>query len=313
MIICPCCGFKSESILRADAGEGCQSCGARAVGEPLPKPEHELPAIGRSLLLVVTGSLFVLALLTETILALFKKLSFDEGLLAAGSALFKSWIFVAAAETAAWRLKWVAIPMALLVFFGSRKLYQSVKEAPLSFCGLKYARRGYLASAAVPLMILVLIGVTVPERMRHRREGIEAGNKALGYQTDRVLLEYKAKFDTYPSEMKDLKRLPDPDGSIANLLQNIEASGYKASAEVAAVPTKKPRPLRGAVISKASLDIDDSPNESLSFTNYELRLPGYDKLLNTEDDVLIRDGVVARTSDPSRRPGTTAAAGTVKP
>ena len=41
-----------------------------SVGEPLPRPEHELPAYGRSLLLAVTGVLAVLVFLSQTIIAI---------------------------------------------------------------------------------------------------------------------------------------------------------------------------------------------------------------------------------------------------
>jgi hypothetical protein len=30
----------------------------------------------------------------------------------------------------------------------------------------------------------------------------------------------------------------------------------------------------------------------MSFTNYDLRLPGEDKVLNTDDDLIVRDGLV---------------------
>jgi hypothetical protein len=227
---------------------------------------------------------------------------------------FDGWRWAAAAETAAWQLKWVAIPVTLLVLFGSRKLYRSVKEAPDRFCGLRCARRGFIASAAVPLMILVLIGVTVPERLEQRNDGIEAGNKAIGYGFERVQFQYKQEFGTYAANKADLRRLPDPDGSIAALLKDLEGSEYKASAEVAAVPTKNPQRLRGAVIRNASLS-EETISESLSFTNYELRLPGYDKQLGTDDDLVVLDGVVYKATDiPRRRVGaTTAEAQVVKP
>ena len=69
MTICPCCGFKFEGTL----SQGCASCGAFSVGEALPKPEHELPAYGRSLLLAVTGALMVLVFLVQTFIALFQR------------------------------------------------------------------------------------------------------------------------------------------------------------------------------------------------------------------------------------------------
>ena len=137
-----------------DRGPACQSCGARPVGEPLPRPEHELASFGRSLVLVVMGTLMVLIFVAQTISASFR--------ISARSVLptlelsslvppLDFWTWMAAAETAAWRLKWVMIPATILVLYCGRKLYRSIQESPARFCGLRYARRGYLASAAIPL------------------------------------------------------------------------------------------------------------------------------------------------------------------
>ncbi|MFN2491278.1 MAG: hypothetical protein ABR501_00150 [Pyrinomonadaceae bacterium] len=318
MTICPCCGLKSDSVSVQGrvSNYACQACGARAVGEPLPRPEHELPSYGRSLLLAVTGALLVLVFVVQTLISVAARAPQTA---VSGVALssflpmdFGTW--VAAAETASWRLKWIMIPVALVVFFGSRKIYQSITASPARFCGVRYARRGYLASASVPLLALILIGVTVPERLRHRQRGIEAASKAQAYRIDRALVEYQQEFGTLPSDLKDLSRLPDADGSIASLLKNIDAAGYTVNAEVAAVPKQKPRTLRGAVISKASLTTatDDTLGEGLSFTNYELRLPGSDKILGNEDDLLVRDGVIYKASETPRR-GVTNRPGTKTP
>jgi len=57
---------------------------------------------------------------------------------------------------------------------------------------------------------------------------------------------------------------------------------------------------------KASADTDDSsPTERLSFTNYELQLPGSDKVLGTDDDLVVRDGVITKVSETPRRVGST--------
>jgi len=210
------------------------------------------------------------------------------------------WSWVAAAETAAWRLKWVILPVAALILFAGRKLYRSIVASPEGFCGARYARAGLVASAAVPVLILILIGVTVPERLRHREDGIRAGFNAQGYRIDRALSDYREEFGTLPSELKDLNRLPDSDGTLAAALQNLDTSGYKASAEMAA--SQKPQPLRGAVIRNAALTVtDDIPNEALSFTNYVLPLPGPDKVLGTDDDLIVRDGVITKASDAPKR------------
>ena len=298
MTICPCCGHKSDTAM----SNGCQACGARAVGEPLPRPERELPAYGRSLLLAVTGTVMVLAFLGQTFVALTERSSrgAKSNLAFLSMVPLDFWSWVSAAETAAWRLKWVMIPLTLLVAFGGRKLYRSIVQSPASYCGARYARGGLLASATIPLLILVLIGVTVPERLRHRQDGIRAGEYAQGYRIDRALSDYREEFGTLPSELKDLRRLPDTDGTLAAALLSIDTSAYKASAEVAV--QQKPQPLRGAVIRNAALTVtEDIPNEALSFTNYVLPLPGADKLLGTEDDLIVRDGVITRAADAPRR------------
>ena len=284
--------------------DGCQACGARSVGEPLPRPERELPSFGRSLLVVVMGTLMVLTFLTQTIIALFQRSARSTSSPLALASMFPTdlWSWVAAAETAAWRLRWVMIPATALVIFASRKLYRSMKSAPTRFCGQRYARNAYLASATVSLLILILIGVTVPERLRQRQDGIQAGINANLYRTDRALVEYREKFGTLPSDLMDLSRLPDADGSLTAALKSIDPSGYTAVSEVAAVPTKKPQPLRGAVILNASVapTADDSLSGGISFTNYELRIPGSDKLMNTEDDLIVIDGVTYKPSDTPR-------------
>jgi hypothetical protein len=251
----------------------------------------------------------VLIFLTQTIIAIAQRSTRGAtSNLVALSMIPTDWrAWLAAGETAAWRLKWVMIPLTLLVLFGTRKLYRSMLREPSRFCGQRYARRGYLASAAVPLLILILIGVTVPERLRQRQRGIAAGINAQIHRTDRALDEYREKFGTLPSDLKDLSRLPDPDGSLAAALKNIDASGYTVNSEVAAVPTKRPRPLRGAVILNASVASagDETLTGGISFTNYKLRLPGADKLLNTEDDLIVRDGVTYKASELPRHGGST--------
>ena len=298
MTVCPCCGFKFAGSLAV----GCESCGAQSVGEALPRPENELPAFGRSLLLTVAGSLMLIAFLTQTIIALVQKAPSSIGF----------WSVVAAAETAAWRLKWIAIPVTILVLWAGRKLYRSILDEPSRFCGLRWARTGLLTSIVVPALVLFLIGVTVPERLRNRQRAIDAGVHAQGYTIDRALLEYRIQFGTLPTDLKDLTRLPDKDGSIAAALAGVDVTGYKATADLAALPAKKRPALRGAVILKASINstTDDLPSEGVSFTNYELPLAGQDKLFGTEDDFIVRDGVITKVTELVRR---TSGAKTARP
>jgi len=304
LTICPCCGFKFHGAL----SNGCKQCGARAVGEPLPRPAYELPSYGRALVLAATGSLVALVFLVQTIIAFVQHYSGSFGL----------WTWVAAGETASWRLKWTAIPVLFVVLYLGRKLYRSILVKPERFCGVNYARRGLLASATVAMLIALLIGITVPARLHQRQLAKEAGFRAQGYVIEEALTAYKIKYKTYPADIKDLlKRLPDPDGSLAAAINNLDSREYLPTADVATnEPPARSRRLVGAAIRKASLTsaTDDTPSGGLSFTNYRLVLPGEDKITGTDDDWIVSDGMVLRLSDVAKGGvGRSVSAGALQP
>jgi type II secretory pathway pseudopilin PulG len=289
LTICPCCGFKFHGALSS----GCKQCGARAVGEPLPKPAHELPSYGRALVLAVSGSLVVLFFLTQTITAFVQHYS--------GS--FGFWKWVAAGETAAWGLKWISIPVLFTILWFGRKLYRSIVVQPERFCGVNHARRGLLASAIVAMLIALLIGITVPARLEQRKLAREAAIRAQGREIARAYAEYRIKYQTYPADKVELlKRLPDPYGTLAAALKNVDSRTYVSTAEYAANGIEKARNLRGVAIRNASVSsaTDDTPPGGLSFTTYQLRLPGEDKIIGSEDDWIVRDGMVMKLSDVSK-------------
>jgi hypothetical protein len=296
MTICPCCGFKFVGAL----SNGCPDCGARSVGEALPRPAHELPSYGRALVLTVSGSLVVLVFLTQLFIAMFQR----------GFKSLGFWTWVAAGETAAWRLKWISIPVMMLVLWLGLKLYRSIKNQPDRFCGLTYARRGLLASATVGLLIATLIGVTVPARLRQREMALDAG-KAVNYQTYALALyRYQIAYKTLPDPVnlkEQLAKLPDPDGSIAAVLRDLDTAGYQPRADIAAVGKPKSAKMGGMAIRNIGFnaETDDATPPGLAFTNYEHRFAGADKILGNEDDWIVRDGVVSKVTEMANVPART--------
>ena len=254
----------------------------------MPRPEHELAAYGRPLLLVITGIMMVLGFVAETFGALLQRKPISLGF----------WSWVAAGETAAWHLKWVFIPITLLVVWGGGRIYRYMAERPARFVGLRHARRSLLASSFVGLLIAVLIVITVPARIRQHHDRLEATEAARGYTFARAVLQFSERYGTNPADPNDLRLLPDADGSIADALANMDTSTYRPSGADLAIKSKQ-RSIRGSALVRVNSTTDDPPVGvgGVIFTNYEMRLPGPDGILNTDDDLILRDGVIVKASE----------------
>lgn len=289
MTVCPCCGFKFEGDLQVD---GCASCGARAVGPALSRPVRELPTYGRALLVGVMGGVMLITFLVSTIIAVFERAPVS----------LRFWSIMGAAETAAWRLKWIAIPATIIALWTGALICRSIRRNPKRFLWSRVAHGGLWTAITVAVLIAVLIGITVPERLHQIELRQEAAIYAQGYTIQRALLDYRTRYGTLPSTLDELRRLPDADRSIASALAGIEANAYSPGADLAALPKKKSRTPRGVALRNASLrSTDDAPEGGLSFTKYEMRLPGPDNKLGTEDDWTMRDGVIMKPVKPEEQ------------
>ncbi|HEV2836400.1 MAG TPA: hypothetical protein VGW58_13830 [Pyrinomonadaceae bacterium] len=230
---------------------------------------------------------------------------------------FGVWSWVAAAETAAWRLKWISIPVMLASLWLGGKIYRSIRTQPERFCGLKYARRGMFASATIAFLIALLIGVTVPARLRQRELAKEAKIRADWYTFEAATLEFQRRYHTYPADLRELReRIPDPYGTLAEALSTLDPNGYEPHTDVAAATTEKSRSLRDLGFSRVSLSTpgDDISPGVLPFTNFKLRMPGEDKILGNDDDWIGRDGMLVRWSDEAKGGvGRSVSAGALQP
>ena len=221
MNMCPCCG---EGVA-GEPEEACAACGARRVGPPLAEPEQVLPAYGHALAVCAAGLALLTSLLGTTVSSL---LQFEEFALDAKTLL-------RAAETAAWRLKWTALPAGFVLTVLCARAYARMRREPARFVGHRHARFGLATTAAVAVALAALIGVTVPERLRMRELGRRAAENAVLYETDLALARYRKRFGTYPSALTDLRRLEDPNGSIARLLAVIAPGEYRPETDLASL------------------------------------------------------------------------------
>jgi len=286
LTICPCCGAKFEG----DLAEGCASCGARAVGPPLARPERELPGYGRALASLGAG----LALAVAALAAFFGALLRRETFSLAPSALLR------AGETAAWELKWTALPLALVCACACARACRRIRLEPARFTGLRLARAGAATTIAVGLLLAALVGVTIPERLRRREIARRAAENALLYASDQALARYRARFGSYPAHASDLKRIDDPTCELAAVVALLEAGEYKPETDLASLSTgrgkARGRRTTALVRARGAKNADDSMDAGLVLTNYELVLPGRDRLLGTADDLRLRDGRIVAAS-----------------
>lgn len=304
--ICPCCGAQIEGDLQLD---GCRACGALAVGPPIARPEHELPALGLPVAVAASGALLAFVFAVSTLFAWLGQKPFALGF---GNLL-------AAAETAAWRLKWLLLPASILAAYAGHRALAHIGRNRARYAAPRLAHAGFSLSVLVAFAAYALVGVTVPERLR--RVAAEAARNAEAYEPVRVLLEYQQQFGSLPASADDLRKLPDPDGSVARAAQMIRAGAYDPDATIASLP---PAPVgaRGArgnvnvgvrpVSLRPGLD-DVRGGQGLAFTNYTLRLAGPDKKLNTEDDVFVRDGQIVLAPAAGASPHSRAAEATKAP
>jgi hypothetical protein len=294
---CPCCGAKTGADLRE---EHCPSCGARAVGPPLARPERELPSYVLTSAVAASGALLALVFAAGVALALFEQKSLS----------LSFWNVVGAAEASAWRLKFALLPLALSAAAGgARALAYVSRRGPSRFAGVRCAVGGFAASSLVAVALVSLVAVTVPERLRQREMAREAARNAESYDAIRVLLDYQQQYGTLPTNAEDLRKLADADGSVARAMRMIGQGQYAPESTVAALPASaKARSRRGSGVTIRPVALrtgadDAQPGEPLAFTNYTLRLAGPDRKLGTEDDVFIRDGMIvpAPPATPSAR------------
>lgn len=293
--ICPCCGVSSE----VGFGEGCVSCGARAVGPPLARPERVLPGYGHALAVSAAGLLMACALAGSTLAAL---LELDELALDAKTLL-------RAAETAAWRLKWTALPAGFALSALCAWAYARMRREPSRFVGHAQARAGLALTLACALLLSALVAVTVPERLYMRELARRSAENALLYETDLALARYRRRFGTYPAALTDLRRLEDTDGSVARLLSVVAPGEYKPETDIASLTPARGKSRGKRRVSAVRASAVDAPDAGIALTNYALALPGRDRVLGTADDLYIRDGVILdATPTPAAGAGATIAA-----
>jgi hypothetical protein len=212
------------------------------------------------------------------------------------------WSLAGAAETASWRLKFVAMPVSIFSLWVGIFLYRSIGRGKGRFAGIGLARTGLALSLLVTVLFVTTIAITIPARLKQQEDGQRAGENAKLYALKYALLKYQSEYNTFAWQLDNLTNngIEDPDGSIAKVVEELKKAGatYTPRSDLAAtLPKSKIGTSKGVALRSASASrSDDSAGQVFSATSYELRLPGPDKLLGTADDLRMVNGVINPTT-----------------
>jgi hypothetical protein len=286
LIICPSCG----SDVSVDLCLGCPSCGARAIGPPLAKPEHELPSFGRAALAFIIGIVVFLTFVGLLIAAFIENKS-----------SFGFWTLVTAGEVAAWRVKWEVLFGCVVALCLTARIVRTISQNPARLIGLLPAQIGLSGVITVMFLVAALIGITVPARLRQRQFGIEAGRTARLHTLHRAMLEYRSLHGTFPTDsgeklIEALRTIPDPDGSIAEALRVVDVSGYAATTTIASNPKIKPLVARGVALRNANPPVA-AESAGITFTSYSIRLPSEHGWFSSDEELIMQDGIIKKASE----------------
>jgi len=223
---------------------------------------------------------------------------------------FGFWTVVTAGEVAAWRVKWEVLCISVIALLVAARIVRSIGQSPTRYIGLLPAQIGLAGVLTVILMVAALIGITVPERLRQRQFSVQAAISARGYRINRALLEYRELHGTLPPDgdkyVKELSTLPDPDGSLADALKYLDPNPntYALTAKVASAPGKSKQSVRPVALRFANGPSNPEP-PAVSLNSYDLFLPSEHRWFASDDDYIMRDGVIYKASDPEVRSSST--------
>lgn len=268
---------------------GCTACKAKAVGPPLVRPKLILPTY---MPLLLSGLLLFMTIALLVVSIVFKLIGL--GTLPEVLSSLSVNLLRLAFLSVLWQSKWVLLPLSVVAIWTGWRVGSRVVYFQKLYCRPRLTLFAGSVLATLGIFIIGIIGAMVPDHLRLMQDSRNAGRAALLYTGNRLLLEYRDRYGTYPGTLGDLIRLPAADGAVARVLAEFDPNGYKPTSFQARLPKDKGTPLRGVSLRRISAiaPSEGTLEEGFSFTNYELVWPGEDRVLGTADDRVIKDGQI---------------------
>lgn len=226
-------------------------CGARFVGAPLDEKPVHIPSYG-----AVMNSLGLLALVV------------------AGALVFTKFIALG----------------AVLVIWSARRAMKLAKHDPQSYGGFKVA-------AATLVVTLVAGSVAagysisyIPRFLANRQERKAAATRATMYRLAQLLDKYRLANGAYPDSRQKLQAFAKEPIPADFWEQAIRYTGFTEGLAEVGLPRPKSQMITEAMVGGGGRGTTEKASR-ITLHNFELRSNGPDGVADTEDDIIMRDGI----------------------
>jgi len=282
-LLCPCCGHE-----RTIESQGCDSCGAQHVGDPLPHPDVMRPKLGPAFAASGCAVVILLAFVGTWLLgndlkvvrvlmvwAIGDGLELTRGWLQVDPDLPKYRIFSYDAYRLAFFLSFGVIPLSILSMWLARRALRFAQQDATRFGGLRVARVSMGLSVFIFLSFSTAAVSSIPRALEQGEAKRIADTKSKLYQIHNALTQYSREHGTNPPDFEELAReskeaLPKLDYWEHDII-------YTPDSVIATmVPAEK--------------------SAAAQFSDYVMRSAGPDGLLGTADDIVMRNGVIMTTT-----------------
>lgn len=286
-MICPCCG-QQRDLRKIE----CDACGARQVGEPLARPDVLMPKLGPAFAAFAIGMVIILVFLAVWIFSNDMKVGrafliyafgdgtkLTESLLKGDPKLPFYRIINYDAYRLASLLSYGAAPLTILGIWLARRAKRLATDDPSHFGGLRLSKFSLVLSSALCVIFSMTLISSIPNTIARGRAKRAAATRAMMYELhQRALQKYYNEYGSYPQELTDLVRV------------NAEAAPRSDYWE----RNFNYLPV-GVIASKGS---------AISFSNYKLVSAGPDQKFDTQDDIIMIDGVIVENDPDGDSPTT---------
>lgn len=167
---------------------------------------------------------------------------------------------------------------AFVVIWYAWRVMQRIRRQPEVYGGYRIATTILTVTLIAGIAAVALTIANIPTMMQRKKIRREAATEAAMYQVKYQLDEYNRIHGTYPLNAQEYARATNQSLPLDSWQHQIRYTSFTES-----IATNVPVSSDGKVRVR--------PGSGLSLNNFELRSNGPDEIPNTEDDIIMRDGV----------------------